>query len=79
MEKKDFDIELKMVAQFLDYETFQCYFPERWEMPRHGKLLYSDDELQNALKLIVFNLGVKKSLDVIPGTLIKEYVEELKK
>lgn len=58
---------LKMEPQELDYRTVEAYLPEKWEMPRNGKLLYSDEELLNVLKLIIYNLGVRASLDSYPS------------
>jgi hypothetical protein len=69
---------LKMEPQELDYRTVEVYLPEKWEMPRNGKLLYSDEELLNVLKLIIYNLGVRESLDSIPRSLIEQYVKENK-
>lgn len=37
------DLILRMDPQELDYKTVEAYLPEKWEMPREGKLLYSDD------------------------------------
>lgn len=68
-------LELHMESQELDYETVQNFLPEKWEMPREGKLLYDDEELQQVLKLIVFNIGVRKCLDVIPRELIEQYLK----
>lgn len=70
---------LKMEPQELDYRTVETYLPEKWEMPRNGKLLYSDEELLNVLKLIIYNLGVRASLDSIPRSLIEQYVKENEK
>ncbi|HWO76940.1 MAG TPA: hypothetical protein VNM69_13775 [Bacillus sp. (in: firmicutes)] len=72
----DNELELKMESQLLDYNTVQEYLPEKWEMLRTGKLLADDVELQRVLKLIVFNLGVLKSLDVIPKELIINYLQD---
>lgn len=69
-------LDLQMEPQNLTYEVAEYYLPERWEMPHKGKLLYSDEELRNVLKLIVFNVGVKKALDAIPRTLIEQYLRE---
>jgi hypothetical protein len=44
-------------------------------MPRPGKLLYSDKEIQRVLKLLIYNLGVRASLDVIPRELIEKYLK----
>lgn len=67
---------LQMDGQLVDYDTADYYLPEKWEMPRHGKLLYSDEDLKNVLKLLVYQLGVKKSLDIIPRHLIEQYLDE---
>lgn len=72
-------LTLRMDPQELDYKTVEAYLPEKWEMPRNGKLLYSDDELLNVLKLLIYNLGVKASLDSIPRSLIQQYVKENEK
>ncbi|MEH7239439.1 hypothetical protein [Bacillus sp. JJ1562] len=69
------ELNIKFEPQLLDYETTKYYLPEgAWEMPRKGKLLYSDEELQKVIKLISFNLGARKSLDVIPRDLIEKYL-----
>ncbi len=70
------ELVLKMESQLLDYDTVCEYLPERWEMPRDGKLLYSDRELQEAIKLIIFNLGVESTLDIIPRELIETYLHK---
>ncbi|WP_332634720.1 hypothetical protein [Halalkalibacter flavus] len=69
-------LKLKFEAQNLDYNTAKSFLPQKWEMPREGKLLYNDDELIAVLQLIIFNIGVKKSLDIIPLSLIEKYVLE---
>ncbi|MCL7747328.1 hypothetical protein [Halalkalibacter alkaliphilus] len=69
-------LKLKFEAQDLDYDTAQSFLPQKWEMPRKGKLLNNDDELIEVLQLIIFNLGIKKSLDTIPISLIKQYLLE---
>jgi hypothetical protein len=70
---------LKWEGQLLNYATVQHNLPQTWEMPRKGKLLYSDQELQNVLKLIAYNLGVEKSLDMIPVELIERYLQNKSK
>jgi len=69
-------LTLKMDPQKLNHEIVASYLPEKWEMPREGKLLYSDEELADVLQLIVYNLGVKKALNSIPNSLIKQYLQE---
>ncbi|MGG1689435.1 hypothetical protein ABDH65_05215 [Heyndrickxia ginsengihumi] len=69
------ELEVKMEPQKLNYEIVASYLPERWEMPREGKLLYSDEELVDVLTLIVYNLGVEKALSSIPKPLIKRYLK----
>ncbi len=68
------ELSIQMEGQIVDYDTADYYLPEKWEMPRHGKLLNSDEDLQNVLKLLVFQLGVRKSLDIIPRHLIEQYL-----
>ncbi|MEH7481800.1 hypothetical protein V7157_12145 [Neobacillus drentensis] len=67
-------LELKLEGQALNREQVEFYLPEKWEMPREGKLLNDDEELLNVLKLIIFNIGVKKTLDIIPQDFIKQYL-----
>lgn len=45
---------------------------------KKGTLLYSDEELQKVLKLLIYNIGVEKSLDVIPSELIEQYLKNRK-
>ena len=66
----------QMEGQIVDYNTADYYLPEKWEMPRPGKLLYSDEDLQNVLKLLVYQLGIRKSLDIIPRQFIEQYLDE---
>jgi hypothetical protein len=47
-------------------------------MPRDGKLLYTDEEIEKMLKLLTFNLGVKKSLHVIHRELVETTIEKNK-
>ncbi|TYS12980.1 hypothetical protein FZC78_22615 [Rossellomorea vietnamensis] len=68
------ELELKMESQLLDYDTVYKYLPERWEMPRDGKLLYYDKELQDAVKLLIYHIGVESTLNLIPKELIKSYL-----
>ncbi|WP_033827195.1 hypothetical protein [Bacillus andreraoultii] len=68
-------LKLKMEPQKLNHEIVASYLPEKWEMPREGKLLYSDEELMDVLTLIVYNLGVEKALSSIPKPLIKRYLK----
>ena len=75
--KKNRDtLSLKMEPQELNYKIVEAYLPEKWEMPRKGKLLYSDEGLLDVFKILVFNLGVKKSLDTISYNLIEQYIRE---
>ncbi|NRD78556.1 hypothetical protein HPT25_14425 [Bacillus sp. BRMEA1] len=74
-ERKVPDLELSIEPQQLDYDTVQYFLPEKWEMPRKGRLLYCDEDLKRVLKLLLFNLGVRESLDVIPHKLIVQYIE----
>ncbi|MEB1808329.1 MAG: hypothetical protein LPK26_13735 [Bacillaceae bacterium] len=67
-------LALKWEPQLVDYDTAQRMLPEKWEMPRNGKLLYDDEEVQQVLKLLVYQLGVEKSLDIIPRHLIEQYL-----
>ncbi|MEH7013423.1 hypothetical protein V7087_21900 [Neobacillus niacini] len=67
-------LELNLEGQTINREQVEYYLPEKWEMPREGKLLYDDEELLNVLKLIIFNIGFKKTLDVIPQDFIKQYL-----
>lgn len=69
-------LEFKMEPQLLDYETDQYYLPEKWEVLRKGQLLSSDQELQRVLRLIVYNLGVQKTLSIIPHDLIIQYLKD---
>ena len=73
------ELELGMESQPLCYDTLRYFLPERWEMPRAGKLLYSDEEIQRVLRMLIFNLGVEKSLDVIPREKILHYLERTTK
>ncbi|WP_316571348.1 hypothetical protein [Neobacillus sp. YIM B06451] len=77
--KKAPKLELSLESQQLVYDIVQYYLPEKWEMPRTGRLLYSDEELQRVLNLIIFNLGVSKSLEIIPHKLIEEYLNKVNK
>jgi hypothetical protein len=72
------NLELRLEPQQLDYDTAQYYLPEKWEVSKKGRLLYSDEELERTLKLIIFNLGVRKSLSVIPRKLIEQYLSHNK-
>ncbi|ART74839.1 hypothetical protein B4U37_01700 [Sutcliffiella horikoshii] len=70
------ELVLKMKPQLLHYDIISKYLPHKWEMPRDGRLLYSDRELLEALKLIIFNSGVKNTLDLIPRELIEAYLHK---
>ncbi|WP_426454490.1 hypothetical protein ACP26L_17680 [Paenibacillus sp. S-38] len=67
-------LDLKLESQDVQYEMTKYYLPQKWEMLRPGKLLYDDEELLNALKLIIYNVGVQKTLDIIPKQLIENYL-----
>ncbi|MGO4185401.1 hypothetical protein AB4Z17_29980 [Paenibacillus sp. TAF43_2] len=67
-------LDIKMEPQALDYEVAQYFLPERWEMPREGKLLYNDEELLDVLKLLFVNLGAEKGLKAVPTSLIDKYL-----
>jgi hypothetical protein len=69
-------LKLKLEPQAITYDDMEAYLPQKWEMPREGKMLYTDIELQRALLLIIYNLGIQKSLEVIPGELIKDYLRK---
>lgn len=72
------ELELKMESQDINYEIMKYYLPEKWELVRKGKLLYSDEEVLKVLQLLIFNIGVKKSLDLIPRTIIEKYLNDNK-
>ena len=65
-EEKTMDnIKLKLEPQAVNYQMMQA-LPQRWELVRdNGRMLYSDEELEKALILLIFNLGVEKTLDMI--------------
>jgi hypothetical protein len=67
-------LELKMEAQALDYNMVQYFLPEKWEM-FDGMLLGNKEELINVLRLLIYNLGVRATLDALPYELIKDYIE----
>lgn len=69
-------LTLKMEPQKLNHEIVEAYLPEKWEMPREGKLLYNDEDLSDVLRLIVYNLGAEKALNSIPNSLIKQYLQK---
>ncbi len=69
-------LTLKLEPQAITYDDMESYLPPKWEMPREGKMLYTDEELQRALILIMYNLGIHKSLEVIPDDLIKVYLRK---
>ncbi|WP_216831700.1 hypothetical protein [Alkalihalobacterium elongatum] len=69
-------LKLKFEAQDLDYNTAQSYLPQKREMLWEGKLLNNDDELIEVLQLIIFNVRVRKSLDIIPLPFIEQYLIE---
>lgn len=69
-------LELRMEPQPITYDEIARYLPEKWEMVRDGKLLYEDEEVASALRLLVFNLGVRSSLKQIPRHLIEQYLRE---
>lgn len=73
-EKRAPKLELKMGSQPLEYDTVRYYLPEKWEIIRAGKLLSSDEEIQRVLRLLIYNLGIEKSLDVIPSQEIQKYL-----
>ncbi|MCM3671639.1 hypothetical protein M3181_22030 [Mesobacillus maritimus] len=69
-------LELKLEAQDIDYDTASFYLPEKWEMTRNGRLHADDEELLNVLKLLLYNVGLRRALDSIPQKLIEEYLQE---
>jgi hypothetical protein len=69
-------LTLKLISQAITYDDMEAYLPQKWEMPRVGKMLYTDEELQRALMLIMYNLGIQKSLEIIPDDLIKDYLRK---
>jgi hypothetical protein len=72
-------LTLKLEPQAITYDDMESYLPQKWEMPREGKMLYTDEELQRALMLIMYNLGIHRSLEVIPDELIKDYLQKKNK
>lgn len=71
-------LEIKLEPQLVTVKLADYYLPEKWELV-DGKLLFSEEELQNALKLIIYNLGAEQALRVIPKELIEKYIGEGKK
>ncbi|CAN7220989.1 hypothetical protein [Rossellomorea sp. LjRoot5] len=70
-------LKLKLEPQSVDHKMMQEYLPEKWEIIRNdGRLLYSDEDIQKVIILLTFNIGVKKSLDVIPIELIERYLQQ---
>lgn len=68
-------LEIKMEPQQINFKLANYYLPEKWELV-DGKLLFSEEELLNVLKLIVYNLGVEQALSVIPKDLIEKYLHD---
>jgi hypothetical protein len=74
---EDMNLELKLEPQSVSHKMMKEYLPERWELVRdNGRLLYSDKEIQKALILLIYNIGVEKSLDMLPTELIEEYLQK---
>jgi hypothetical protein len=69
-------LTLNLEPQAITYNDMEAYLPQKWEIAREGKMLYTDEELQRALMLIMYNLGIQKSLEVIPDNLIKDYLRK---
>lgn len=69
-------LKLKMGLQSVNYEMVRAYLPEKWEMVHEGKLLYDDEELIGLLHLLIYNLGLKQTLDSLSFELIEEYVKD---
>jgi hypothetical protein len=58
------------------------HLPDRWGLVRTGgipKLLYTDVDIKRAIELIVYNIGVDETLDIIPTELIEEYLKKKEK
>jgi hypothetical protein len=73
-------LNLKLEPQPVNHDIIQTFLPEKWELPRgNGRLLYSDEEIQRALMLLMFNLGIEKSLEIVPIELIEKYLSKKKK
>lgn len=63
-----------MESQSLDYDTVRYYLAKKWEIIKSGKLPSSDEKIQQFLRLLIFNLSMEKSLDVIPSQKIQKYL-----
>lgn len=74
---EDINLDLKLEPQSVSHKMMKEYLPERWELVRdNGRLLYSDKEIQKAMILLIYNIGVEKSLDMLPTELIEEYLQK---
>ncbi|MEW9124120.1 MAG: hypothetical protein AB2421_15525 [Thermotaleaceae bacterium] len=58
------DIKLKDEGQPVDYNLYSKLSPVGLEVI-DGNLFFTDRERENLLKLLIFNLGIKRTLEII--------------
>ncbi|MEH7248729.1 hypothetical protein V7114_18295 [Neobacillus niacini] len=65
-----FDIKLKDVGQYVDYNLYSELSPVGIEVI-DGNLFFTAQERENLLRLLIFNVGIKRTLEII-----EEYKDE---
>jgi hypothetical protein len=58
------DIKLKDKGQVVNYDLYSKYSPVSMEII-DGNLFFTERERENLLKLIIYNVGIKRTLEVI--------------
>ncbi|MDR4886263.1 hypothetical protein RGU12_01720 [Fredinandcohnia sp. QZ13] len=64
------DLKLKEEGQLVDYNLYSNYSPVQMEV-YDGKFFVTDSERENLLKLLIYNVGINRTLQII-----EEYKEK---
>jgi len=85
------DFKLKNEPQKIDYDLYSKLTPESHMELIDGNLYWTTEERENLLKLLIFNVGIRRTLEIInehrdkteepfePGTVYKQYLKEKEK
>lgn len=71
-------LELKLEQQVVSYALYQDFTPEKIELI-DGLLLGEESAAEKMLLILIFNLGVERTLQLIPNKLIQEFLIKDKK
>lgn len=72
MRKKMIDFKFKNEPQKIDYDLYSELTPSSNMELIDGNLYWSVEERENLLRLLIYNVGIKRTLEIINQNRLKE-------